>query len=228
MSVFKKTLFLSIFLLLTAVLQGGDLAVLSKDLDFIEYSFAHAALQPSTSENRKNVEQRLNNFYSKLLIFLKKLQAQRVPKIPNFLEPANRLNLVFKNLGYTTTTARLPRNRGTSLGNYSRTYNEYLRDINRLEGKKGKSRQTTPTLKTIPLANYRAWLDRVTQDYIQSLRKISKSSNSTNSRKRSKSRNRNSNYLSTNTINLLEEYAVSVAKLRLYFAIIAQNKFYKE
>ena len=226
MRAFRKTFFTAVLLLLTAIVSGGDLDRFSKELDFIEYSFAYAATQPYSSENRQDVEKRITKFYFDLISFQKKLKS--LPNIPNFLEPAGKLNSIFRELGESLVTARLPRNRGTALGNYSRTYNEYLRDINNLAGKKRNSRKNTPTLKTLPLKNYKAWLDRVTQDYIQSLRKISKSyQNPSRSKSRNKRRSK-SNYLSTQTLNQLEEYAVSVAKLRLCFAIIAQNKFYKE
>jgi hypothetical protein len=227
MSLFRKTFFTAVLLLLTVIVSGGDLDRFSKELDFIEYSFVYAATQPYDSENRTEVEKRIKQFYFDLLTFRKKIR--KLPNVPNFLEPAGKLTSIFRELGDSLTTVRLPRNRGTALGNYSRTYNEYLRDINNLAGKKGSPRKNTPTLKTLPLRNYKAWLDRVTQDYIQSLRRLSKSNqNTSRNRNRNKNRNRNRNYLSMQTLSQLEEYAQSIAKLRLCFALLAQNKFYKE
>ena len=227
MSLFRKTFFTAVLLLLTVISSGGDLDRFSKELDFIEYSFVYAATQPHGSENRTDVEKRLQKFYFDLLSFRRKIN--KLPNVPNFLEPAGTLTRIFRELGDSLVNVRLPRNRGTALGNYSRTYNEYLRDINNLAGKKGSPRKNTPTLKTLPLKNYKAWLDRVTQDYIQSLRRLTKSSqNTSRNRNRNKHRNNNRNYLSQSTLSQLEEYAVSIAKLRLCFALIAQNKFYKE
>ena len=232
MSAFRKTFFTAVLLLLTVIVSGGDLARFSKELDFIEYGFLYAATQPYSSENRKDVERRINQFYFDLLSFYKKVK--KLPNIPNFLEPAGNLPRIFRDLGDVLVGARqLPRNRGTALGNYSRTYNEYLRDINKLSGKKGNSRTNVPTLKTLPLANYKAWLERVTQDYIHNLHKIRKANtyntrNTNRNRNRNKNRSYSSNQLSATTLSRLEEYAQSIAKLRLCFAIISQNKLYNE
>ena len=228
MHAFRKTFFTLFLLLLTAIVSGGELDRFSKELDFIEYSFLYAASQPHSSENRRDVEKRLNAFYMDLMSFYRKIK--HIPKIPNFMGPAANLPRIFRDLGDSLVGASsLPRIRGTALGNYNRTYNEYLRDINKLSGKKGNSRTTVPTLKTLPLANYKAWLDRVTQDYIRSFSKIRKATRYNKSgNSSSRKNNHERNYLSTQTRSKLEEYAVSIAQLRLCFAIIAQNKLYKE
>ena len=220
----RKSSILAGILLLFAV-SGGELADLSRELDYLELSFLHAAMQPETSENRKNVQTRLQNFHSRLIRFERKLKQKRVPGIPNFLQPAGQLVLEFQQLSFTGSGFRLPRYKGTSLGHYSKAYNEYLRDINRLEGKKGRGSRAVPTLKNVPIDNYRAWLDRQTQYYIQSLRRYSSRSES---RKSSKNRKNSRNRVSTKTINILERNIINIANLRLCLVKIAQNKFYKE
>ena len=220
----RKSSILAGILLLFAV-SGGELADLSRELDYIELSFLHAAMQPETSENRKNVQTRLQNFHSRLIRFERKLKQKRVPGIPNFLQPAGQLVLAFQQLSFTGSSPRLPRYKGTSLGCYSKAYNEYLRDINRLEGKKSRGSRAVPTLKNVPIDNYRAWLDRQTQYYIQSLRRYSSRSES---RKSSKNRKNTRNRVSTKTINILERNIINIANLRLCLVKIAQNKFYKE
>lgn len=221
-SIRKISLFAGILLLFAV--SGGELAELSRELDHIEYSFAFAAMQPASSPNRQSVEKRLLNFNNRLSNFYTKLTWKKIPNIPNFPKPAATMLRVFQELANSTGYSRVPRYKGTSLGHYSKTYNEYLRDINRLEGKKNRSNRTPPTLKTLPLINYQAWLERTAQGYIQNLRRNVRNRNTINSRKKKSNRL----YLSTHTVNLLEEYIVSVAQLRYCIALIAQNKFYKE
>ena len=134
LSVRKYSLLAGIFLLFAA--SCGELADLSRELDYIELSFIHAAMQSEMSENRKNVQTRLQNFHNRLIRFDRKLKKERVPGIPNFLKPAGQLVLEFQTLSFVTNSPRLPRYKGTSLGHYSKVYNEYLRDVNTLEGKK--------------------------------------------------------------------------------------------
>ena len=221
----RKFSLLAGILLLFAV-SGGELADLSRELDYLELSFVHAALQPEMSENRKTVQTRLQNFHNRLIRFERKLKQKRVPGIPNFLQPAGQLVLAFQQLSFTVNSPRLPRYKGTSLGHYSKAYNEYLRDLSRLdESRKKRSNRTPPTLKTLPLTNYQAWLERTAQGYIQNLRRSVRSHSTTRSSKKKKS---SRNDLSTHTVNLLEEYIVSVTQLRYCFALIAQNKLYKE
>lgn len=220
----RKFSLLAGILLLFAV-SGGELADLSRELDYLELSFIHAALQPETSENRKNVQTRLQNFHNRLIRFERKLKQKRVPGIPNFLQPAGQLVLEFQQLSFTGNGFRLPRYKGTSLGHYSKTYNEYLRDINTLKGTKTRGSRAVPTLKNVPIDNYRAWLDRQTQYYIQSLRRYSSRSES---RKSSKNKKNSRNKISTKTINILERNIINIANLRLCLVKIAQNKFYKE
>ena len=220
----RKFSVLAGILLLFAV-SGGELADLSRELDYLELSFLHAAMQPETSENRKNVQTRLQNFHNRLIRFERKLKQKRVPGIPNFLQPAGQLVLEFQQLSFTGNGFRLPRYKGTSLGHYSRTYNEYLRDINTLKGTKTRGSRAVPTLKNVPIDNYRAWLDRQTQYYIQSLRRRSSGRGSG----RGSGKGGRSNYkASTKTINILERNIINIANLRLCLVKIAQNKFYKE
>ncbi|MBE6394502.1 MAG: hypothetical protein E7044_10680 [Lentisphaerae bacterium] len=222
----RKFSILAGILLLFAV-SGGELADLSRELDYIELSFIHAAMQPEMSENRKNVQTRLQNFHNRLIRFERKLRQKRVPGIPNFLNPAGQLVLEFQQLSFTGNSPRLPRYKGTSLGHYSKAYNEYLRDINSLEGKKTRGSRAVPTLKNIPIDNYRAWLDRRTQEYIQNLRRYSRR-NSRSSGRGSGKGGRSNYKASTKTINILERNIVNIANLRLCLVKIAQNKFYKE
>ena len=220
----RKFSLLAGILLLFAV-SGGELADLSRELDYLELSFVHAALQPEMSENRKTVQTRLQNFHNRLIRFERKLKQKRVPGIPNFLHPAGQLVLEFQQLSFTGNGFRLPRYKGTSLGHYSRTYNEYLRDINTLKGTKTRGSRAVPTLKNVPIDNYRAWLDRQTQYYIQSLRRRSSGRGSG----RGSGKGGRSNYkASTKTINILERNIINIANLRLCLVKIAQNKFYKE
>jgi hypothetical protein len=222
-SIRKISLFAGILLLFAV--SGGELAELSRELDYLELSFIYAAFQPEMSENRKNVEKRLLNFHNRLIRFERKLKQKKIPGIPNFLNPVGQLVLDFRALSFSGYIPRLPRYKGTSLGHYCRAYNEYLRDINNLEGKKTRGGRAVPTLKNIPLENYRAWLDRRTQEYIQSLRRYSQRS----SRGSRNNKGGRSNYkASTKTINILEKNIVNIANLRLCLALIAQNKFYKE
>ena len=220
----RKFTVLAGILLLFAV-SGGELADLSRELDYLELSFLYAAMQPETSENRKNVQTRLQNFHNRLIRFERKLKQKRIPGIPNFLHPAGQLVLEFQQLSFTGSGFRLPRYKGTSLGHYSRTYNEYLRDINTLKGTKTRGSRAVPTLKNVPIDNYRAWLDRQTQYYIQSLRRRSSGRGSG----RGSGKGGRSNYkASTKTINILERNIINIANLRLCLVKIAQNKFYKE
>ena len=220
----RKFSLLAGILLLFAV-SGGELADLSRELDYLELSFVHAALQPEMSENRKNVQTRLQNFHNRLIRFERKLKQKRIPGIPNFLHPAGQLVLEFQQLSFTGNGFRLPRYKGTSLGHYSKTYNEYLRDINTLKGTKTRGSRAVPTLKNVPIDNYRAWLDKQTQYYIQSLRRRSSGRGSG----RGSGKGGRSNYkASTKTINILERNIINIANLRLCLVKIAQNKFYKE
>ena len=221
LSVRKYSLRAGIFLLFAA--SCGELADLSRELDYIELSFIHAAMQSEMSENRKNVQTRLQNFHNRLIRFDRKLKKERVPGIPNFLKPAGQLVLEFQTLSFVTNSPRLPRYKGTSLGHYSKVYNEYLRDVNTLEGKKKRSSRAVPTLKNIPIDNYRAWLDRRTQEYIQSLKRYSSSGS-----RGIKKGGRSTYKASTKTINVLERNIINIANLRLCLVKIAQNKFYKE
>ena len=222
----RKFSLLAGILLLFAV-SGGELADLSRELDYLELSFVHAALQPEMSENRKTVQTRLQNFHNRLIRFERKLKQKRVPGIPNFLQPAGQLVLEFQQLSFTGSGFRLPRYKGTSLGHYSRNYNEYLRDINTLKGTKTRGSRAVPTLKNVPIDNYRAWLDRQTQYYIQSLRRYSRR-NSRSSGRGSGKGGRSNYKASTKTINILERNIINIANLRLCLVKIAQNKFYKE
>ena len=226
MSLFRKIFSAAAGILLLFSASAGELAELSRELDHIEYSFAFAAMQPASSPNRQSVEKRLLNFNTRLSNFYIKLTRKNIPGIPNFPKPAATMLRVFNTLANSPGYSRLPRFKGTSLGHYSKTYNEYLRDLSRLdESRKKRSNRTPPTLKTLPLTNYQAWLERTAQGYIQNLRRSVRSHSTTRSSKKKKS---SRNDLSTHTVNLLEEYIVSVTQLRYCFALIAQNKLYKE
>ena len=218
---FSQRLFLLAGIMLLFPVSGGELEELSKELDYIEHSFTYAAMQSARSENRQQMENKLINFHNRLIRFERQLHLKKVPGVPNLLIHSAELKQVFTQLTSSTSYSRLPRYRGTSLGNYSKTYNEYLRDINRLEGKKNRGNRNIPTLKSIPLSNYKVWLERTAQNYIQNIRSLSRHQD------RSK-KNKHRNHLPTSKVNLLENYIVSVAKLRLCFAMIAQNKFYNE
>lgn len=227
MFLFKKIFSAAAGIFLLFSVSAGELAELSRELDYIEYSFAFAAMQPATSPNRQSVEKRLLNFNTRLSNFYVTLTRKKIPGIPNFPKPAATMLRVFNTLANSTGYSRLPRYKGTSLGHYSKAYNEYLRDLSRLDtSKKKRSNRTPPTLKTLPLTNYQAWLERTAQTYIQSLRRTVKSRGTTRSSSKRKKSSRND--LSTHTVNQLEEYIVSVTQLRYCFALIAQNKLYKE
>ena len=96
-----------------------------------------------------------------------------------------------------------------------------------MESKKTRGSRAVPTLKNIPIDNYRAWLDRRTQEYIQNLRRYSRR-NSRSSGRGSGKGGRSNYKASTKTINILERNIVNIANLRLCLVKIAQNKFYKE
>ena len=223
MTLFKSFLCLFSGTLLFFSACAGDLTDFSRELDFIELSFAHAALQPATSENRLHVERRIMDFHTRLLAFYRKLQRQKVPGIPNFLAPAMTLKRTFESIKYTGSDVRIPRFKGTGMSHYYREYQRYLRDKNMGE-KKSRSERKYPTLKTVNIDSYKAWLDRTAQNYIQSLKRYSsRSSSGSKRKKRSSSRG-----LPGATRQQLEDYVLQIVKLRLCFVQLAQNKFYKE
>ena len=84
MKLFKK-LFLLLCLFSGLLLRADELLDISRELDFFENAFVTAAGEPVTSENHRQVEKRLRDFHSRLVQFQRKLQKQRVPRIPNFV-----------------------------------------------------------------------------------------------------------------------------------------------
>ena len=204
MKLFKK-LFLLLCLFSGLLLRADELLDISRELDFFENAFVTAAGEPVTSENHRQVEKRLRDFHSRLVQFQRKLQKQRVPRIPNFVTYSMELKRVFGNFGILNKKkGKLPYLKQTGMKDYTRVF---LRTVRQQAREKGQPRPRTATLKNVNVQAYCAWLDDVAQANIALISK--------------------KKFIKAATRNALESYILNIVGLRKCVVVLAQNKFYK-
>ena len=186
---------------------AGELEEMFRELDFIESSFAFAAVQPTTSENRKHIEERINAFHQRVIILQRKLTQNRIPGSPNLVSASMEMQQIFNSIRISSVK-RIPRFRGTGLGSYSKEFKKYMRY--RKNDRKRQELPQYPTLRNININSYKVWLENTAQTYIQTLQR--------NSRKQ----------IPANISQRLEWLVQQIVELRIGLARLAQNKHYNE